>query len=187
MNKTIFEVGEQAPKPPQPKNEAEVIKNWSGDLNKPLVSIVCHAYNHYNFIENTIQSFLAQETSFPFEIIIHDDASTDRTVEIINEYAKRYPKIIKPIFQNENQFSKGNKPTGFTFKAAKGKYIALCEGDDYWLDTKKIQKQFDFLEKNQHISICGHDSLVIKDNKIIYLSKLPATQKNDASPNLIHN
>lgn len=119
-------------------------------IQKPLVSICCLTYNMEKYIEQTIESLLMQRTTFPYEIIIHDDASTDNTKKIIEEYALKYPDIIKPLFQEENQHSK----TGFRFQykdvfpITHGKYIAYCDGDDYWIDPMKVQKQVDFLESN---------------------------------------
>lgn len=99
--------------------------------------------------------FLIQETDFPFEILIHDDASTDKTADIIREYELKYPHLIKPIYQKENQYSKGvgGMMATFNFPRARGKYIALCEGDDYWTDPEKLQKQVDFLEANPEYSL----------------------------------
>lgn len=132
--------------------------------NEILVSINCITYNHEKFIENTLKSFLNQKTNFKFEILIHDDASTDKTKFIIKEYAEKYPNIIKPIIQEENQYSKGIKRIGYLFneKRAKGKYIAWCEGDDYWNDELKLQKQVDIMEKDEDISMCFH-AAIIKD------------------------
>lgn len=134
------------------------------DKNEILVSINCITYNHEKFIEKTLQSFLNQKTNFKFEILIHDDASTDKTQLIIKEYSEKYPDIIKPILQKENQYSKGIKRIGYLFndKRAKGKYIALCEGDDYWNDNLKLQKQVNIMQKNEDISMCFH-SVIIKD------------------------
>lgn len=121
------------------------------------VSILCLAYNHEKYIADAIEGFLKQKTTFPYEIIIHDDASTDKTASVIKEYEARYPDIIKPIFQTENQYSKGvsinNK---FFLPAAKGKYVALCDGDDYWTDPLKLQKQYDALEANPNCLMCLH-------------------------------
>ena len=124
-------------------------------MNKPLVSISCITYNHSRFIKQCLDGFLMQQTDFDFEVLIHDDASTDGTQEIIKAYQENYPEIIKPILQSENQYSKGVKPfIKYLFPASQGKYIALCEGDDYWTDPLKLQKQVDFLEGNPDCSFC---------------------------------
>lgn len=97
-----------------------------------------------------------QKTTFPFEVLIHDDCSTDGTIEIIKEYEQRYSEIILPIFEEENQYSKGI-PIGtmiWNLPRARGKYIALCEGDDYWTDPFKLQKQVEFLESNLEYGMC---------------------------------
>ncbi|MBN1214147.1 MAG: glycosyltransferase family 2 protein, partial [Candidatus Lokiarchaeota archaeon] len=118
------------------------------EKNLPLVSICCSAYNHVNYIKDSIQGFIIQKTSFPFEILIHDDASTDGTTEIVKDYEHKYASLIKPIYQKDNQYSKGISPGNINRKRATGKYIAICEGDDYWTDPYKLQKQVDFLESN---------------------------------------
>ena len=101
--------------------------------NCPLVSICCITYNHAPYIRQCLDGFMMQQTNFTFEVLIHDDASTDGTADIIREYESKYPDIIKPIYQTENQYSKGVKVSAtFNFPRAKGKYIAMCEGDDYW-------------------------------------------------------
>lgn len=124
-------------------------------MDEILVSVICLAYNHGEYIADALEGFTNQKTSFNFEVLIHDDASPDNTADIIRCYWERYPEIIKPIFQKENQHSKG-VPIGakYLFPHAKGKYIALCEGDDYWIDMYKLQKQVDFLENHpQYIGI----------------------------------
>ena len=126
-------------------------------MEKPLVSICCTTYNHAQFIRQCLDGFMMQQTSFPFEVLIHDDASTDGTADIIREYEAKYPGIIKPIYQTENQYSKGVKISAtYQFPRAQGKYIAMCEGDDYWTDPHKLQKQVDFLESNPGYSLCSH-------------------------------
>lgn len=130
-------------------------------MNDILVSINCITYNHENYIREAIESLLMQNTDFKFEILIHDDASTDNTSEIIKEYQQKYPDLIKPIYQIENQYSKGIKITPLNIKRAKGKYIAFCEGDDYWTDPFKLQKQVDFMEANPDYSMCGHATKII--------------------------
>jgi len=130
----------------------------------PLVSISCLTFNHGPFLRQCLDGFLMQKTSFPFEIIIHDDCSTDDTAMIIEEYTQRYPNIIFPIYQPENQYSKGFRgmTVKYNFPRCRGKYIALCEGDDYWTDPSKLQKQIDFLEVNPDFAGCSH--LISVDN-----------------------
>jgi glycosyltransferase involved in cell wall biosynthesis len=122
----------------------------------PLVSIICTTYNHEKYIAQALEGFLMQKTNFSFEIIVHDDASTDNTANILREYEARFPELIFPIYQIENQYSKQdiNIWADITFPKARGEYIAICEGDDYWIDPLKLQKQLDFLEKNQEYGMC---------------------------------
>lgn len=133
-------------------------------MTTPLVSIVCITYNHEKYIKQCLDGFFMQKTNFDFEILIHDDASTDKTADIIRLYEKKYPGIIKPIYQLENQYSKGVKPGNLLYPLASGKYIAVCEGDDYWTDSLKLQKQVDFLETNSDCSLCFHASKSIRNN-----------------------
>lgn len=122
-----------------------------------LVSISCITYNHAPYIRECLDGFMMQQTNFPFEVLIHDDASTDGTTEIIQEYAEKYPDIIKPLYEEENQWVKGRRGSAvFNFPRAQGKYIALCEGDDYWTDPLKLQKQVDFLESHPDYVMCTH-------------------------------
>jgi glycosyltransferase involved in cell wall biosynthesis len=159
-------------------SQDEIVSSWKGDIIKPLVSILCDCYNHEKFLDQTIQGFLKQKTNFPFEIIIHDDASTDTSASIIRKYEQKYPLLIKPIYQVKNQYSNKdiNIWVDYTFPKALGKYIALCEGDDYWTDQDKIQKQFDFLENNDDFVICWTDYLNDIDSKItknMFINTLP--------------
>ena len=125
---------------------------------QPLVSICCVTYNHAPFIRKCLDGFLMQETIFPVEILIHDDASTDGTDEIIREYTAKHPDKIFPLYEEENKYSNGyaNKIDLFNYDRAKGKYIAYCEGDDYWTDPLKLQRQVDFLEAHPEYSVCWH-------------------------------
>lgn len=144
----------------------------------PLVSICCITYNHESFISETIEGFLMQEINFPIEILIHDDASTDSTRDVIDSYKEKYPHLIRTFYQKENQYSKGIRSISatFLFPHAKGKYIALCEGDDYWIDSKKLQKQVDFLEQNPDYSISSHSAVILGHNKkMIYEPHLEQT------------
>ena len=138
--------------------------------NAPVVSIACIAYNQELYIAQTIEGFLMQKTTFPFEIIINDDASTDNTTKIIEEYAFNNPNLIFSIFQKENQYSKGLNPLNeFVIPKCKGRYIAICEGDDYWTDPLKLQKQVDFLEKNPDYGLVYSKVKLFnhKDNKFL--------------------
>lgn len=161
--------------------EQEIMSQWKGDPSTPVVSICCTTYNHEPFIEDALEGFLIQETDFPFEILIHDDASTDKTAEIIRKYEKKYPSLIKPIYQDVNQYSIGRKPMPeFNYPRAKGKYIAICEGDDYWTDPKKLQIQIEFLENNPNYVISGHEACIIDEKgTMINESKLPDAHKRD--------
>ena len=121
------------------------------------VSISCITYNHEPYIRQCLNGFIMQKTTFAYEVLIHDDASTDATAEIIREYEEKYPDIIKPVYETENQWLKGKRGSAvFNFPRAKGKYIALCEGDDYWTDPLKLQKQVDFLEAHASCVLCCH-------------------------------
>ncbi|MBE6344462.1 MAG: glycosyltransferase [Spirochaetaceae bacterium] len=133
--------------------EQDITKNWKSE--EIIVSINTLTYNHEKYIAQCIEGILMQKTNFAFELLIHDDASTDNTAAIIKEYEKKYPKIIKPIYQTENQWSKGIKISAtYQYPRAKGKYIAFCEGDDYWIDENKLQMQVDILEANPEATIC---------------------------------
>lgn len=121
------------------------------------VSIFCLVYNHANYLRSTLEGFVAQETNFDYEVFVHDDASTDGSSEIIMDYAKRFPDIIKPIIQTENQYSQGVRIVEqLLFPLMTGEYIACCEGDDYWCDNLKLQKQFDALEMHPECSMSTH-------------------------------
>lgn len=137
-------------------------------LNEIAVSVICNAYNHGKYIRDAMEGFVMQKTNFKFEVLVHDDASTDNTADIIREYEAKYPEIIKPIYQTENQYSKGVKP-GITYQypRAKGKYIAFCEGDDFWTDPLKLQKQYDALEAHPEIDICAHCARAEKNGRLV--------------------
>lgn len=123
--------------------------------DKVLVSIVCVTYNHEPYIRQCLDSLVMQKCTFAYEVLIHDDASKDKTADIIKEYQNRYPNVIKPIYQEENQYSKGISPTiMYNIPRAKGKYIAVCEGDDYWCDCHKLEAQVAFLETHSDYGMC---------------------------------
>ena len=130
------------------------------DNKHPLVAIKCLVFNHEPYLRDCLEGFVMQQTDFPFVAIVHDDASTDHSADIIREYAAKYPDIILPIYETENQYSKSDGSLGRIMNAAVdttgAKYVALCEGDDYWTDPRKLQKQVDFLETHPDYSLCFH-------------------------------
>lgn len=139
---------------------------------QPLVSIVCDVYNHEPYLTDCLEGFLNQKTNFDFEILINDDASTDNSSKIIKEYYERYPDIIKPIFQKDNQYSKGVKIWGdIQFPRANGKYVAVCEGDDFWIDPYKLQKQVDLLESNESLIGVVTDTSIVDNNGNVICKK----------------
>ena len=150
--------------------QEEIMKNWGVDnADNPLVSVRCITYNHEPYIAQALDGFLMQKTNFPFEVIVHDDASTDKTADVIREYEKKYPKIIKPIYQTENQYSKRDGSIGRILDVAcKGKYIAFCDGDDYWIDENKLQMQVDFLENNPDYGMCYTKAIMYEQNNKKY-------------------
>jgi len=129
---------------------------------KPLVSIVCLTFNQEEYIAQALDGFVAQRTDFPYEIIVHDDASTDGTLAIVREYQGRYPDLITIIEQSENIYSKGVRVPALVFSYAKGRFIAYCEGDDYWCDPNKIQLQAEILLSNPR---CG---AVFTNQNVLY-------------------
>jgi glycosyltransferase involved in cell wall biosynthesis len=138
-------------------------QSWS-DSTIPFVSVVCKTYMHENYIRKCLEGFLIQKTTFPVEILINDDASTDRTTQIINEFQTKYPKLFKTTFQTENQYKRNPKTPDFIKPLKKqGKYIAKCEGDDYWTDPMKLQKQVEILEANPTFSACFTNAQVVNE------------------------
>lgn len=137
----------------------------------PAVSVFCTAYNHEKYIGKALRSMIEQVTDFKYEIIVHDDASTDGTKNIIEQYYEEYPDTIVPIFQTENKYSR-NIPIirSIMLPISKGRYIAFCEGDDYWCDKYKLQKQFDIMEANPSYVMCTHayGTVVANTEKLMY-------------------
>lgn len=145
-------------------SESEILRMWASDQNVS-VSVVCPTFNQVAYIEGAIIGFLKQKTTFRFEIIIHDDASSDGTTDIVEKYSREYPNLIKTIIQSENQHSKGGfKPAAHGAKFASGRYIALCEGDDFWVSEYKLQSQFCALEKFPDVDLCIHDAICIDED-----------------------
>jgi glycosyltransferase involved in cell wall biosynthesis len=135
---------------------------------KPLVSIICLTYNHKDYIRKCLDGFVSQKTTFSFEIIVHDDASTDNTQEILREYDLKYPSLFNNTYQTVNQFK--NKEINiwidFVFPLLVGKYVAFCEGDDFWTDPNKLQKQVNFLENNDEFVLCYHETNILSNGLI---------------------
>ena len=141
-------------------------KDLSNISPYPLVNIRCITYNHEPYIRQCLEGFVMQKTTFPFEAVVHDDASTDGTATIIREYAEKYPDIIKPIYETENLYSKHDGSLSKIMNAhMRGKYIAMCEGDDYWTDPLKLQKQVNFLEDHPDYSMCFHAAMLKWETK----------------------
>ena len=138
------------------------------EINIPLVVIKCLVYNHEPYLRDCLEGFVMQQTNFPYVAIVHDDASTDNSALIIREYAEKYPDIIKPIYETENQYSKQDGSLGRIMSAAidatGAKYVAMCEGDDYWTDPLKLQKQVDFMEANPEYVLCCHRYKIYNQN-----------------------
>lgn len=159
------------------------------------VSVYCLAYNHEKYIKSALDGMVNQETNFRYEIIVHDDASKDNTAKIIKEYADKYPDIIKPIYQIENQYSKKiGIVKKYILPNIEGKYIAICEGDDYWIDNKKLQKQYDYLEKHPDCTFCFTNGYIedlsnnsVKRNFIPYSKKDEVFWKNKSKKYTLKN
>lgn len=136
-------------------------------MNEVLVVIKCLVYNHEPYLRDCLEGFVMQQTDFAFVAIVHDDASTDNSAAIIREYAEKYPNMIKPIYETENQYSKGNglltRIMDAAVDAIGAKYVAFCEGDDYWNNPLKLQKQVDVMEKNSDYSMCYSDYVNVNE------------------------
>ncbi|WP_458735147.1 glycosyltransferase [Zobellella taiwanensis] len=141
------------------KEESEITKSWT---KSKKVSVLCATYNQQEYVEECIKSILRQKTKYPFEIIIHDDASTDETACVIYRYKKKYPNIIKTIFQKENQYSQGVKPFKLLLEESIGDFICYCEGDDYWLSEYKLEQQASLLD-NSNTFLCFHDFIKLHE------------------------
>lgn len=130
--------------------------------NELLVTIRCTVYNHEPFLRQCLDGFIMQKTDFKFDVIVHDDCSTDGSADIIREYAQKYPNIIHPIFEKTNQWSKGIvNLVKILDNAEKGKYIAICEGDDYWTDPSKLQRQYEFLDSHKDYSAVAENGMIL--------------------------
>lgn len=134
-----------------------------GDDHRPVVSICCITFNHERYLAQALDSFLSQETDFPFEVLVHDDASTDGTADIVRDYMARYPGQVRAVLQVVNQYSLGRQIYPTLFEMARGEYIAWCEGDDFFTDVRKIQRQVDFLSANPDYSLSTHEAVLVSE------------------------
>jgi glycosyltransferase involved in cell wall biosynthesis len=147
------------------RTEQEIMKSWKGDTYVPAISIICITYNHEKYIDEAIDSFLMQETDFPFEIVVGEDFSSDATLLILLEYKKKYPNILKLLINDKNIGVTKNILR--TALESNGDFIALCEGDDYWTDKTKLQNQYNILKSDITISGVYHNVNVINENNSI--------------------
>lgn len=145
--------------------------------DKPLVSVCCATYNHESYISESINGILSQETDFPFEIIIRDDASTDATAQIVRSYAAKYPNLVRTVLYSENQFALGKKPSQDWPNFARGSYIAYCEGDDYWTDPHKLQKQLDYLRNHPMCVAVTTYTQVLDESGRLHSDPIPKTHR----------
>jgi glycosyltransferase involved in cell wall biosynthesis len=147
----------------------------------PMVSVRVATYNHEKYIAQCIEGILMQKTDFPFEVIIGEDFSTDRTRDIVLTYQQKYPHKIKILLSEQNLGGPRNSLR--IQQACQGKYQAMCEGDDYWIDPLKLQKQVDFMEAHPDFSLCFHNSFIINDPastaRLFYESTLKETLNFD--------
>jgi len=161
------------------RSEAEIMRTWPRG-EPPVVSVVCTTYNHERYIEQALVGFLAQETRLPFEVVIHDDLSSDRTREVVDAYAARYPNIIRTIYQTQNQYSLGRTSALVAFGYCSTKYIAFCEGDDYWTDARKLQLQIDVLEEDPTCALVFHNARLLREAKGNDVSEIACLLEKDA-------
>ena len=165
----------------------EILEYSNNVVDNPMVSICVQTYQHRNYIKKCLEGILMQETNFPFEILLGEDNSTDGTRELCIDYQNKYPERIKLfLHQRENNIKINGRSTGrfnfvYNLFSAKGKYIAICEGDDYWTDPLKLQKQVDFLEKDQEYVLCFHKVKILeKSGEIVkdYLTSVPESYQS---------
>src|SRR5690625_4147124 len=166
------------------RSEKEIMANWPDSASEPAVSICCVTYNHEKYIEAAIKSFLMQETDFPFEVIIGEDCSTDGTRNIIDRYCIKYPNLIRVISSDANVGM--NRNTSRVFNAARGKYIAICEGDDHWTDSGKLQKQKDFMDSSEDYVLCYSAASIIDESGIEKGSKSAWSYRDSSESELLY-
>ena len=163
----------------QPLSLAEQSAQSVWSPNTPAwLTIVCRTYQHQAFIAQCLDGFLAQETTFKVEILVHDDASQDQTAQIVKAYQQRNPGLIRLIEQSENQFSKGRRAQELVLPHIHTPYVADCEGDDYWTDPRKLQIQVDYLEAHADVVVTSHDAFIENEQgERVSETKLPQEQQ----------
>ena len=142
---------------------------WKGDPDKPVVTVLCTTYNHEPFIRNALHGFLIQRTTFPFRVVVHDDASTDQTAVIVREYERRFPRIIRGIYQPTNLYSRKIDRSPYVYPLLEGEFVAVCEGDDYWTDPRKLEEQAAYLSTHPECSlVCqSHINAEYADGRLV--------------------
>jgi glycosyltransferase involved in cell wall biosynthesis len=178
----VARVGDPAPSPPPLRSEDEIVARWRG--SDPVVSCLCHTYNQVGFIGDALRGMLGQRTDFPFEIVVHDDASSDGTTDVVRDFAARYPRVVRPIFQSVNQYAV-SKPIAFTLPAARGEFVAWCEGDDYWMDPLKLERQVALLRGDAAAVLCHHDALTVEGGTVTAAHCVPAPSRADLGPDAL--
>ncbi|MBN8486617.1 MAG: glycosyltransferase [Burkholderiales bacterium] len=167
--------------PLTPFSQDELLARWGG-RSDPVVSIICTTYNHERYIEDALCGFLGQDLDQPFEILVHDDASTDRTAAIVQSWQRRYPLIIKPLLQRENQFSRGVRPFELMLARARGAFIATCEGDDFWIDAGKLSRQCALLRQDPALVCVMHNYLHLVESTLTLAPWRPTRHDIRVSP-----
>jgi glycosyltransferase involved in cell wall biosynthesis len=133
---------------------------------EPLVDVNIAVYNHAPYLERTLEGVLNQKTNFRFRVLVGDDCSTDGSIEILQEYEKKYPDLVEVIYQKKNIGLLSSERNGIILlRKSTAKYIALLDGDDYWIDSFKLQKQVEFLEENPEFAICFHQAKIEYDDE----------------------
>lgn len=145
-----------APRSPDPLAEDELVAGWNGSTDAPLVSICCTTFNQVDVVDDAIRGFLAQRTDFPFEVIVHDDASTDGTADVVRRWAATYPRVVRAVVQEENQYTRTGRTLTHVVPFVRGDLVAICEGDDYWTSPYKLQRQVDGLGRHPGVELCVH-------------------------------
>jgi hypothetical protein len=159
----VWRIGDPAPPPLPRRSEVDVTARWVD--GPPLVSILCATYQHVGFIEDALQGFLGQDTDFPFEIIVRDDASSDGTADIVSDYATRYPGIVRAVLESVNTYAT-TSPSVVLTNLASGTFYATCEGDDYWIDPRKVTSQVEVLSETEDAHVVGHSMVIVKGGHV---------------------